>query len=245
METEETRHIAAGGGDAREAETHLGTALSLCREIGARVPEGHALLELGRVAGREGDARSALERAEEAIALWREAGERTGLVGALVQLGRLRAKAEDAIGARSALQEASALAGEMGLQGPATLAKAHLAAITSEPKHALAAFGEHQGLLTYAEKMEVRFLPWQTAGDREHLEEAHRLLCYLRDHAPEEHRETMIANVPLHREIMKAWVERSVQGDHRSKPQGRPLRRELGKDPVGFDLARTERRQEV
>ena len=40
-----------------------------------------------------------------------------------------------------------------------------------------------------------------------HPVESHRPLCHLRDHAPEEYRETMIANVPLHRDIMAAWKE--------------------------------------
>ena len=48
---------------------------------------------------------------------------------------------------------------------------------------------------------------WEASNDPSHLEEAYSLLCYLRDHAPEEYRETMIANVPLHRRIMEAWKE--------------------------------------
>ena len=30
---------------------------------------------------------------------------------------------------------------------------------------------------------------------------------YARDHSPEEYRDTMLQNVPLHRDIMKAWEE--------------------------------------
>lgn len=36
------------------------------------------------------------------------------------------------------------------------------------------------------------------------VEEAHRLLCFVRDHAPEECRVAMIENVPLHRGIVRA-----------------------------------------
>jgi hypothetical protein len=56
-------------------------------------------------------------------------------------------------------------------------------------------------------KTQARFLLWKATDDTTHLEEAHRLLCHLRDHAPEEYRETMIENVPLHRDIMAAWRE--------------------------------------
>jgi len=55
--------------------------------------------------------------------------------------------------------------------------------------------------------MEARFLLWRATDDPAHLAEAHRLLRHLRDHAPEEYRETMIENVPLHRDIMAAWEE--------------------------------------
>ncbi len=55
--------------------------------------------------------------------------------------------------------------------------------------------------------MEARFLLFKATRDATHLEEAHRLLTHLRDHAPEEYRETMITNVPLHRDIAAAWKE--------------------------------------
>ena len=45
-----------------------------------------------------------------------------------------------------------------------------------------------------------------------HLEEGHRLLRFMRDHAPEDCRDSMIENVPLHRDIMKAWEEHGVGG---------------------------------
>ena len=45
--------------------------------------------------------------------------------------------------------------------------------------------------------------------------EAHGLLTHLRDHAPEEYRETMIANVPLHREIIDAWI--ALEGGSKSR----------------------------
>ncbi len=73
---------------------------------------------------------------------------------------------------------------------------------------ALEEFGEHETRVGHAEKMKARFLLFKAMRDAAHLEEAHRLLTYLRDHAPEEYRETMIANVPLHRDIMAAWEER-------------------------------------
>ena len=40
---------------------------------------------------------------------------------------------------------------------------------------------------------------------RAHLERAHDHLTFLRDHAPAEYRDTMVENVPLHRDIAAAW----------------------------------------
>jgi hypothetical protein len=57
--------------------------------------------------------------------------------------------------------------------------------------------------------MQARFLLWKATNAPTHLEEAKRLLDFARDHAPEEYRETMIANVPLHRDIMAAWEARA------------------------------------
>ena len=55
--------------------------------------------------------------------------------------------------------------------------------------------------------MEARFRLWGLTQDKEHLVEAHRLLAHLRDHAPEDCRESMIEHVPLHRDIVQAWDE--------------------------------------
>jgi hypothetical protein len=55
--------------------------------------------------------------------------------------------------------------------------------------------------------MTARFHLWKLTKDKTHLEEAHRLLRDARDHAPADCRDSMIENVPLHRDIMKAWEE--------------------------------------
>jgi hypothetical protein len=88
------------------------------------------------------------------------------------------------------------------------LALARLALVGSgDVQAALKAFSAHESRLGLAERAEARFLLWKASADPTCLSEAHRLLCYLRDHAPEEYRETMIENVPLHRDIMAAWEE--------------------------------------
>ena len=53
----------------------------------------------------------------------------------------------------------------------------------------------------------ARYTLFRATGDIALLEAAHQALTFLREHAPEEYRETMITNVPLHRDIMEAWQE--------------------------------------
>ena len=52
--------------------------------------------------------------------------------------------------------------------------------------------------------MESRWWLWKATQDTAHLAESWRLLQHLRDNAPEEYRETVINNVPLHRDIATA-----------------------------------------
>ncbi len=68
-------------------------------------------------------------------------------------------------------------------------------------------FEEFENRLEYTEKLEALHCLWQATEDRTHLEEAHRLLMDAREHAPAEYRDTMLQNVPLNRDIMKAWEE--------------------------------------
>ena len=57
---------------------------------------------------------------------------------------------------------------------------------------------EHGSRLEHCARMEIGFLLWKTTGAPPHLEEAHRLLLFARDHAPEEYRVRMLEDVPPH-----------------------------------------------
>ena len=77
---------------------------------------------------------------------------------------------------------------------------------------ALAAIAEHEERAQHGVKMQARFRLWGVTQDKTHLAEAHRLLAFMRGHAPEDCRDSMIENVPLHRDIMKAWEEHGEKG---------------------------------
>ena len=72
---------------------------------------------------------------------------------------------------------------------------------------ALAALRENERRVPRAAQMEARFRLWQLTGDQTHLGEAPYHLVLLIEHAPEDCRTSMIENVPLHRDVMRAWEE--------------------------------------
>ncbi len=59
----------------------------------------------------------------------------------------------------------------------------------------------------HATKIDARFRLWELTKDKAHLAEAQRLLMDAHEHVSEKYRDTMLQNVPLHRDIMKAWEE--------------------------------------
>jgi hypothetical protein len=72
---------------------------------------------------------------------------------------------------------------------------------------ALDTFEEHEERVDFPDRLSVRFRLWELTRDRTHLAEAKRLLDFAVEHAPEDCRDSMIENVPLHRDIMRAWED--------------------------------------
>jgi hypothetical protein len=75
---------------------------------------------------------------------------------------------------------------------------------------ALAALAAHEGRASVQEAMQARFLLWRATRDTAHRVEAKRLLDFLVEHAPPDCRESMLANVRLHREIAAAAREEGL-----------------------------------
>jgi hypothetical protein len=126
----------------------------------------------------------------------------------LLALGRLEASLGDEEAATAHIAEALSLAEELPAPNLILVAAVERARLPDgDIEAALAALAEHEERVGPDEKTNARFRLWELTRDKLHLEEAHRLLMFMRDHAPEDCRETMIENVPLHRDIMKAWEE--------------------------------------
>ncbi|MHC4974298.1 MAG: serine/threonine-protein kinase [Planctomycetota bacterium] len=193
-------------GRHEEARAHIEQHLALAREIGDRRQEGYALSSLGSLADAEGDAGAALRLHGEALALRRELGERGNVAYSLVALGGIEGERGDNDRATAHLEEALELAREVKAPGTLLLASVYRARLPGGDKQAgLSALEEHEERADHETRMKARFRLWELTKDQTHLENAHRLLGYSRDHAPEECRDSMIENVPLHRDIMKAW----------------------------------------
>jgi tetratricopeptide (TPR) repeat protein len=189
-------------GDAGRARRYLEDGRRLAREVGDRRNEGYALHRLGDLTAQEGDVGEAARLYRDALEVRREIHYRSGEAETLAASGRLK---EDA----AILEEALALGREIHLPGVIAQAAASLALLPGgNADGAVETYREFEPRLRHRDKMEVSFLLFELAEDETHLDEAHRLLQYLVEHAPAEYRETMIAEVPLHRDIAAAWQER-------------------------------------
>jgi len=195
-------------GHHAEAREHYERASALSREIGYRAGEGDALAGLASLA----EPNEASRLHEDVLALRRELGE-SNVAETLVALGRLECARGETASAAAHLDEALALARETTNPEATLSATVEQARLPDgDVEAALAALAEHEEHVGLGARMEARFRLWELTQDEAHLEEAHRLLSFMGDHAPEGCRDSMIANVPLHRDIMKAWEERAGGG---------------------------------
>ena len=190
-------------GDPERARQALDASVALCREIGAYYPEGFGLLGLSQVAADEGDLAEARRLAEESLALRRRIRHRDGVVRTLLHLGEVLALAGEAAEACAALEEGVALARELGADAMAAGLVAELAALPGgDAAPALAALAELDGR---HDTPELRWTLHRATGDREHLDEAKRLLDEQLTRIPAELHEPIRRNVRVAREILAAW----------------------------------------
>jgi tetratricopeptide (TPR) repeat protein len=214
-------------GRLEEAREHLERQLALAREIREHETEGAALVSLADVSSEEGDAPASERRLTEALELARASGRRADEATILGARGALLSGCGRTDEARTALAKARAIARELSLPGVELLATAELARLPGgDVAPALAALSAHEVHAAACEAMRARFLLWQANRDAAHLAEATRRLDSLVEHAPADCRESMLANVRLHREIAAAAREEGLPlaaespraGDQRSAP---------------------------
>jgi tetratricopeptide (TPR) repeat protein len=184
------------------ARRRLEESVALCRETGARAQEVESLAFLGEVAVEEGDAAAALPLMEKALARYREIGDADSAAGLFVLVADLRRRAGETESARTLLTEALQRFRADGHAARIACALALLACLPGgDPDAAVAALAE-AGVSEHV--MLTRWFLWQATRDPAHLAQAKRRLDFLVEHAPADCRESMLANVRLHREIVAA-----------------------------------------
>jgi hypothetical protein len=168
--------------------------------------EKDALVLLASAHANGGEDVTAHRMLAEALAIDCRTGDRNSEARTLCARGALVARAGRVEAARSDLEAAHRIACELALADVAASAKAWLAALPGGDVGAAVA-----GLAARpaADGPAIRSALWQAAHDRAHLAEAKRLLDGLLARNPE-HRESMLANVRLHREIVAACGEQGL-----------------------------------
>ncbi|MHC5053076.1 MAG: tetratricopeptide repeat protein, partial [Planctomycetota bacterium] len=214
--------LAYGAGHLAAAREHYESALAVFTEIGTRRPMTNALGNLAELWLLLGNLPRAQDYAERTLV--KDALERVRAIGvpeyvanALLTLAEV---AEDDDRKRVLLEESIAVAEEGGAGGEAAVAGAMLAELGGDAAAVAAALEEQADAMRGEQRMRARFLLWRATGDRSHLIEAHRLLTHMHDHAPEDCRTPMIENVPLHRDITRAWEEQGLPGSSEDLAHG-------------------------
>jgi tetratricopeptide (TPR) repeat protein len=185
---------------------HHERTIEIARQIGDRRGEGLGAFGLAECAERSGDLVKANTRYQTALGIFREIAHTPMVVDALVGLGRVQAGQQQMSTALESLESAFELSRQSALHGKEMLSSAWQSLLRQESaEEAEGLLAEHGSSMPFHDRIEGNFILWKATGNKNHLAEAHRLLLELREHAPEEYRESMIENVQLNREIMEAW----------------------------------------
>jgi tetratricopeptide (TPR) repeat protein len=192
-------------GRTDEALRDLSQGAAIAAEIGSKhvaaavaVSRGIALVQLGRKA-------EAIAAFEQAIQDGRAVGDRWITAHSLVGLGDLLAHEGRSAEAVRSFDEAAAVAGQFGLRTVEVAAAAARVESAGGSAETLAALLERHGVRIDATvRLHALWVLGRATGDSARLAEARRLLDFLVAHAPVESRQTMLASVALHRDVMRA-----------------------------------------
>jgi tetratricopeptide (TPR) repeat protein/predicted Ser/Thr protein kinase len=183
--------------------------VSLSRELGDRRVEAEALRYLGLVAEQRGEVAESEAMYRDALRIGKEIDYFKEVASTLLALGRLEASHGDRADSIAHLEEALKIAREIDVPELRALASSRLCLLAdADPQETRADLDQNQSRIGVPARMEACFLLWCATDEAADLEEAHRLLQFLVDNAPEDCRESMIEHVPLHRDITEAWRDR-------------------------------------
>jgi tetratricopeptide (TPR) repeat protein/predicted Ser/Thr protein kinase len=196
-------------GDLERARKNLEASLTLNLELGDRRSEGYSFHRLGEVEEFAGNESRAEELYRSALDLRRKTGYERGITETLACFGRLCWHQRRLDDARSMLEEAVEIARSIDRPDPLILATAYLSMLPGgDPQLAVDAFEKHGSRAVHHDKMEARYVLWKATGDEEHLRAAHELLMFGHENAPDEYKQSILQNVPLHAAILKDFDDR-------------------------------------
>ncbi|MDH3592401.1 MAG: tetratricopeptide repeat protein, partial [Planctomycetota bacterium] len=188
-------------GDLERGRETAERAAALCEEIQFGYIAAWLQMILGRIAANEGKPKEADARFSAALERMRAFPSPPEVSEILRRQAELRGSEQ----ARPLLTEALEIVESIELPAETVLVRASLALLPGGDVHAArAAFEQHGHSLALRSRMRACFLLWKATHDRDYLGKARDVLAGLVEHAPERFRETMIKNVPLHREITAA-----------------------------------------
>ena len=193
-------------GRISEAEAHLTRSVELARERGRPAMASAALGGLADCAEARGDHEHCERQWGEAVGVRRETASCAELAVLLachgyskVVLGR---GADGLVLVREALEIARASTSSDGLVLATSLLAEHDG---FDPVEAARILDEHKSASDAIVVMESHIRLWRASGDPAQLTAAKALLDAAVADAPEPFRESMLTNVPVHRDIVAAW----------------------------------------
>jgi tetratricopeptide (TPR) repeat protein len=187
---------------AKEALNRAGETFA---QLGYRWGRSYVLELLACVAEEEARPDEVEELLLESKDQRKELGLDDGVAESLCMLGRFHARRGEIDQARSELEECIALLGVESGPGTRSRAIAHLATLPgADVDAARRTVRADSGQLSITDRIDAHFALYRASGEEEELAEARRLLDFLVANAPEQYRDSIRANVSLHREIEAA-----------------------------------------
>jgi len=199
--------VAFGLGDLDAAREHNQRCVKIAREAGVPAEEAVGLHFLGQVEQALGNHEEAAARYHQAITIRSDMGRIGGVAETRLRLGVLELQRGRKSQAIEQLDRAIELGEKSRYYQVETLAKCWRALLpTGDADAARKAVTDAAERMEFAPRMEAYYLLWQATGDKDQLAKAHDMLMHLREHAPAEYHDSLMTNVPLHRDIAAAWA---------------------------------------
>ncbi len=197
--------VAAQLGDTEGARGMAHAAWTLARDTGDRRAALIARARLADLDAADGLLDAALGAHEDVLQERRDLEGLSALASSLIDVASHHLEMEHPERARSVLDDALELTASDDLESYRLSVQALAALLPGgDAAPALRTLAVYESRLPHFTHMSARFHLWRATADEEHLSVSRRLLDFAVEHAPPEHRETMLTNVPLHRDIVAA-----------------------------------------